>query len=43
MLKAQPVNLKICHRGDVELVENFSEIGKAWKYDDSIEMAAKVK
>ena len=42
ILEVQRVELRICHLGVTELVENFSEMGKAWKYDNSIEKAAKV-
>ena len=38
----QRVELNIYHLGGIELVESFSEIRKAWKYDNSIETAAKV-
>ena len=41
-LKAQGIELNFFYLGGTELVENFSEIGKALKYNNSIETASKV-
>ena len=42
VLEAQRINLCYYSTGGAQLVNNFSEIGKAWKYDGSTETAKKV-
>ena len=41
-LEAQRLGLTCYYRGGKQLVQNFSEIGKAWKHDDSLECARRV-
>ena len=41
-VEAQHIGLKIFHVGGESLVQNFSEIGKVWKHDNSVEIATKI-
>ena len=41
-LEAQRLGLTCYYRGGNHLVQNFSEIGKAWKHDESLECARRV-
>ena len=41
-LEAQRLGLTCYYRGGHHLVQNFSEIGKAWKHDNSLECARRV-
>ena len=41
-LEAQRLGLTCYYRGGKQLIQNFSEIGKAWKHDDSLECARRV-
>ena len=42
MLEAQTIELEMFHAGGNLLVQNFSEIGKVWKYANSVETATKI-
>ena len=41
-LEAQRLGLTCFYRGGNHLVQNFSEVGKAWKHDESLECARRV-
>ena len=42
-MEAQLIGLKIFHvGGEASLVQNFLEIGKVWKYNNSVEIATKI-
>ena len=41
-LEAQRLGLTCYYRGGNQLIQNFSEVGKAWKHDDSLKCARRV-
>ena len=41
-VEAQLIGLKIFDDGGESLVQNFSEIGKVWKHDNSVKTATKI-
>ena len=41
-VEAQLIGLKIFDDGGESLVQNFSEVGKVWKHDNSVETATKI-
>ena len=41
-IEAQRLGLTCYYCGGNQLIQNFSEIGKAWKHDDSLECARRV-